>query len=656
MNPYYSNWSYGYTLGASTEQSRGAYTVQKPPYSQSGGPGYSSANSGPAPGYSGAGSAAGHSAPKSAGSGAGYSQPAGPSSASAYSAGPTSAYSAGPTSAYSAGAASAYSAGAASAYSAGAASGYSAGAGSGYSATSGSGYLGGSSGSGYGGAKSGSWYPGANGGSGYRGANSGSGYSGPGVNSWSQVKGPGSAPLPKAQVFVTASGKSTTNTSYDKPAIGPNQPIKATVIPTLDMASVALTKLHDLAMQNKLVERYDQVEEKTVDTPEDTNIEFKVNLFLGTETYQGKGQTLKQAKQVAAVQALRVTKYQTANEKRFSMANTGRRIGVTATSELHELATKKGVRLDFKFLEPFNFEFKHSMRMWDKKEMLGNYRVQLNVAGYEFYGQAELPQQAKHSAATQAIPIVRNLPDPSGSATVVIAPPLPKTKPPGTDIKPPGTSVKAEADSSIKTHKPFHTDKNINMALNEIAMLNNCVPEWTLIGESGPPHQKQFSWQLRLGEFLTKGVGPNKKIARTTAAEQMMATLPEEWKQKDASKKRRGPPPAAKKRPNAVGEGDETPAKKKAVEGGKIVITADNPISCLFEYSKKVKIPDPEFECVAENLLETWQRASQTFKKVEYTIELRVDGKTYLATSHTKKAAKQACAVEAWNSIRATLL
>ena len=47
---------------------------------------------------------------------------------------------------------------------------------------------------------------------------------------------------------------------------------------------------------------------------------------------------------------------------------------MTATSELHELATKKGVRVDFKFLEPFNFEFKHSMRMWNKKEMMGNYR------------------------------------------------------------------------------------------------------------------------------------------------------------------------------------------------------------------------------------------------------------------------------------------
>ena len=28
MNPYYQNWSYGYTLQPSTEQSRGAYNVQ----------------------------------------------------------------------------------------------------------------------------------------------------------------------------------------------------------------------------------------------------------------------------------------------------------------------------------------------------------------------------------------------------------------------------------------------------------------------------------------------------------------------------------------------------------------------------------------------------------------------------------------------------
>ena len=77
--------------------------------------------------------------------------------------------------------------------------------------------------------------------------------------------------------------------------------------------------------------------------------------------------------------------------------------GVTATQELHELATKKGVEAKFKFLEPFNFEFKSAMRLWSRDEMRGNYKVQLSVAGYDYFGQADLPQQAKHNAAIQVM-------------------------------------------------------------------------------------------------------------------------------------------------------------------------------------------------------------------------------------------------------------
>lgn len=476
------------------------------------------------------------------------------------------------------------------------------------------------------------------------------------ASGWAQVKGTQPSNPPKAQVFVTASPtaliksepissttiKSEPVSSVAGPSIGPTKP-QAVVSPSQgdQTAAVALLKLHELALANKLVERYEKVEESTPGSP---GTVFKVNLFLGTETYQGTGNSIKIAKQNAAVQALRSTKYQSTIEKKYSM-NTlagNRRIGVTATSELHELATKKGVRVDFKFLEPFNFEFKHSMRMWNKKEMLGNYRVQLNVAGYEFYGQAELPQQAKHNAATQAMPIVRNLPDPAGTAAVVTAP----APPAGAEAGCSGPII-----SCGPTGGP--DQKNVNMALNEIAMMNGCVPEWTLVSEAGPPHQKLFTWQLSLGQYTTTGTGPNKKIARNTAAEQMMASLPDEWKQKAGRVKKRG---ASGKRKGPGGFGGPPAKKKPSDDDGKIVITADNPISCLFEYAKKVKIPDPEFDCVAENLLETWQKGNQTFKKVEYTMQLQVDGKTYLAASNTKKAAKQACASEAWNAIRATLL
>lgn len=491
----------------------------------------------------------------------------------------------------------------------------------------------------------------------------------PGQHSlWAQVKGNQPTSPLKAKVFVTASPASvksepspsttvfaspisTLDWTSKSPSIGPIKP-QAIVNPTQfqgDQATVSLMKLHELALGNKLVERYEKVEEAAASGSPNTN--FKVNLFLGTETYHGSGTTIKTAKQQAAVAALANTKYKTVMEKKFALTTIStRRIGVTATSELHELATKKGVRVDFKFLEPFNFEFKHSMRMWNKKEMLGNYRVQLNVAGYEFYGQAELPQQAKHNAATQAMPIVRNLPDPAGTAaTVTIPTPVPETDP---GSGPSGSAVISCGPSTALQQK------NVNMALNEIAMMNGCVPEWTLISEAGPPHQKVFTWQLSMGQYMTTGTGPNKKIARNTAAEQMMSTLPDEWKQKAGRIKKRGGGGAAasRKRGNS-GSFGSPPAKKKAMDDdGKVVITADNPISCLFEYAKKVKVPDPEFDCVAENLLETWQKGNQTFKKVEYTMQLQVEGKTYMAASNTKKAAKQACASEAWNAIRATLL
>lgn len=71
-------------------------------------------------------------------------------------------------------------------------------------------------------------------------------------------------------------------------------------------------------------------------------------------------------------------------------------------------------------------------------------------------------------------------------------------------------------------------------------------------------------------------------------------------------------------------------------------------------FSVPVKYPDPVFECVSENVLETWQKNNHTFKKTEYTIKLEVAGKTYFGSANTKKAAKTAVATEAWNIIRAS--
>ena len=83
---------------------------------------------------------------------------------------------------------------------------------------------------------------------------------------------------------------------------------------------MALLKLHELAVANKLVERYEKVEEdKTAAATPSKITSLKVVLFLGNEIYQGTGVTIKAAKQQAAVQALQNTKYQTKEEKKATI-------------------------------------------------------------------------------------------------------------------------------------------------------------------------------------------------------------------------------------------------------------------------------------------------------------------------------------------------
>ena len=65
-----------------------------------------------------------------------------------------------------------------------------------------------------------------------------------------------------------------------------------------------------------------------------------------------------------------------------------------------------------------------------------------------------------------------------------------------------------------------------------------------------------------------------------------------------------------------------------------------------------VKAPDPDFECVSENFLETWQCDNHTFKKTRFTLKLQVKDKQFFASGQNKKAAKMAVATEAWNQLR----
>ena len=220
-------------------------------------------------------------------------------------------------------------------------------------------------------------------------------------------------------------------------------------------------RLHELALQNRLVEKFDPTADPAGG--------FIVKLTLGNETYSGRGNTIKAAKQNAAMQALVTTKYKCVSTMK------ARPDGVTATSQLHELATKKGVEVDFRFLEPFNFNFHKAMRMWKKDEMRGNYTVKLTVAGHEFIGKADLPQMAKHHAAEQAMPVLQQLPDASNVAAIHTANKLAE------NAATPGGGVKKEPGAAGDAATAG--GKNPIMRINEIAMTHGLCVEWEMVSE-----------------------------------------------------------------------------------------------------------------------------------------------------------------------------
>ncbi|CAB4057005.1 unnamed protein product [Lepeophtheirus salmonis] len=362
--------------------------------------------------------------------------------------------------------------------------------------------------------------------------------------------------------------------NYQKYPNGPNNyQVKKTSSPVVNSTQSACARLHNYALQNNLLESYSTVNQ---------NGGYVVTLTLGNQQFLGNGTNLKMAKEAAASQALRETSF-IENDVQYKSSNSG----TTATSQLHEIATKK------------------RSQSWAKTDIMSSYKVHLKVASYDFYGQADHPQKAKHIACSnEALAYVEALPD------------IPKAK-------------------------------------NHCAMTNGLCPEWNMVSDQGLPHQRTFTWSLKLGDHEVVGTGSSKKVAKTTAANQMLNIIPEEWKkavlEMDGKKKKK-----ANKRKKQNLSSPENPSLDKVTTPLKAEvpvkvednstplsattdiaqlpsnlpifeqITSSNPISCLYEYCKKAKFDDPVFECVSENVVETWLKEIHFLTLIAWVIILPI--------------------------------
>jgi len=67
--------------------------------------------------------------------------------------------------------------------------------------------------------------------------------------------------------------------------------------------------------------------------------------------------------------------------------------------------------------------------------------------------------------------------------------------------------------------------RNPIMFCNDQSKLRNLHMEWEQVSETGPPHDKTFTWSLKMGEMMTMGSANSKKSAKNKAAEEMAKKL-----------------------------------------------------------------------------------------------------------------------------------
>ena len=301
-----------------------------------------------------------------------------------------------------------------------------------------------------------------------------------------------------------------------------------------------------------------------------------------------------------------------------------------------------------------------------------------------------------------------------GGATVKTETPKPTSAQATTDTKE-VAAVKKEVDQSAKTASDGTTTPNTEVSkedgeiverpINEIlrgrnpimfcndqSKLRNLHMEWEQVSETGPPHDKTFTWSLKMGEMLTMGSANSKKGAKNKAAEEMVKKLDQlpkinmkrqfnqafgppfmgrgggggfRGRGRGGGYGHHGPPgppffgnnqfqpKKPKKTPEMEAKEAAEKAEKAAAEKAEPLHPAqNNPISKLYEHTKKRKQPEPVFEVVQEEVLET-RKTTQgfTYKKTKFTIQCEIMGKKFLGESMNKKTAKFNAAARAWEEI-----
>ncbi|XP_077799935.1 double-stranded RNA-binding protein Staufen homolog 2 isoform X5 [Macaca mulatta] len=228
---------------------------------------------------------------------------------------------------------------------------------------------------------------------------------------------------------------------------------------------------------------------------------FYVQLTVGNNEFFGEGKTRQAARHNAAMKALQALQNEPIPERSPQSGESGKDMdddkdaNKSEISLVFEIALKRNMPVSFEVIKESG------------PPHMKSFVTRVSVGEFSAEGEGNSKKLSKKRAATTVLQELKKLP------------PLPVVEKPKLFFKKrPKTIVKAGPEYG-QGMNPISRLAQIQQAKKEKE------PDYVLLSERGMPRRREFVMQVKVGNEVATGTGPNKKIAKKNAAEAMLLQL-----------------------------------------------------------------------------------------------------------------------------------
>ncbi|KAJ8279730.1 hypothetical protein COCON_G00067960 [Conger conger] len=228
---------------------------------------------------------------------------------------------------------------------------------------------------------------------------------------------------------------------------------------------------------------------------------FYVQLTVGTSEFIGEGRTRQAARHNAAMKALQALRDEPIPPKAPQRAEEKNEVEETSDANkseislVYEIALKRNMPVSFEVLKE------------NGPPHMKSFFTRVTVGEFSGEGEGNSKKLSKKRAALSVLQDLKKLP------------PLPV-------VEKPKLHYKKRPKSILKTGPEYGQGMNPISRLAQIQQAKKeKEPEYVLLSERGMPRRREFIMQVKVGDELTTGTGPNKKVSKRNAAEAMLLQL-----------------------------------------------------------------------------------------------------------------------------------